>query len=192
MPSLTPAVLLAIGVGALVVLVAVLALAVRARSRRAGPPAAGEPAGTWQEPAPPALPPTGPGPVPAAAPVPSAVPAPDAAPPPSAGSGRTVADAVSRALAAREARSGDARDRLLAVLLDDPVRAVGATVELDACRRQLDRLTGALAHERATLRGVLDRLAATGLSEQQLARLSGLDAGELRALLAGDAVEPRR
>ncbi|MCX6462756.1 MAG: hypothetical protein NTW05_04045, partial [Pseudonocardiales bacterium] len=121
-----------------------------------------------------------------------AAPAPDAAPPPSAGSGRTVADAVSRALAAREARSGDARDRLLAVLLDDPVRAVGATVELDACRRQLDRLTGALAHERATLRGVLDRLAATGLSEQQLARLSGLDAGELRALLAGDAVEPRR
>jgi hypothetical protein len=190
MPSLTPAVLLAIGVGALVVLVAVLALAVRARRRRVVPPAAGEPAGTWQEP-PPALPPADAEPVPAA-PVPAAAPAPDAAPPPSAGSGRTVADAVSRALAAREARSGDARDRLLAVLLDDPVRAVGATVELDACRRQLDRLTGALAHERATLRGVLDRLAATGLSEQQLARLSGLDAGELRALLAGDAVEPRR
>ena len=174
MPSLTPAVLLALGVGVLVVLVVVLALVLRARRRRAEPVVPEEPTATWQDPAPPA------GSDPATAPQPAA------------GSGRTVADAVSRALAAREARSGDARDRLLAVLLDDPVRAVGATVELDACRRQLDRLTGALAHERAVLRGVLDRLAATGLSEQQLARLAGLDAGELRELLAGDALQSRR
>ncbi|GAA3218800.1 hypothetical protein GCM10017691_01800 [Pseudonocardia petroleophila] len=79
---------------------------------------------------------------------------------------------------------GDARDRLLAVLLDDPVRAVGATVELDACRRQLDRLTDAVRHERETLRSVLTRLADAGLAPDQLARLSGLSDDELRGLLS--------
>ncbi|MBW0119274.1 hypothetical protein, partial [Pseudonocardia abyssalis] len=78
----------------------------------------------------------------------------------------------------------DARDRLLAVLLDDPVRAVGATVELDACRRQLDRLSDAVRHERETLRSVLSRLADAGLAPDQLARLSGLSDDELRGLLA--------
>lgn len=78
---------------------------------------------------------------------------------------------------------GDARDRLLAVLLDDPVRAVGATVELDACRRQLARLTDAVRHEREALRSVLARLADTGLGRDQLARLSGLSDAELRDLL---------
>jgi hypothetical protein len=169
MPSLTPEVLVALGAGALAVVVAVVLLARRSRRRRTVPAAAETPvaeraAATWHEPSP---------------------------PDPAAGSGRTVADAVSRALAARESRSGDARDRLLAVLLHDPVRAVGATVELEACRRQLERLTGALEHERGTLRGVLERLAATGLSEAQLARLSGLGQAEVRALLARDAVQPR-
>lgn len=79
---------------------------------------------------------------------------------------------------------GDARDRLLAVLLDDPVRAVGATVELEACRRQLDRLTEAVQHERDVLGSVLARLAAAGLAPDQLARLSGLSDDELRGLLA--------
>ncbi|MBW0090695.1 hypothetical protein I4I73_17865 [Pseudonocardia sp. KRD-184] len=78
---------------------------------------------------------------------------------------------------------GDARDRLLAVLLDDPVRAVGATVELDACRRQLARLTDSVRHEREALRSVLARLAETGLGHDQLARLSGLSDAELRDLL---------
>lgn len=78
---------------------------------------------------------------------------------------------------------GDARDRLLAVLLDDPVRAVGATVELDACRRQLARLTDSVRHEREALRSVLARLADTGLGRDQLARLSGLSDAELRDLL---------
>ena len=100
---------------------------------------------------------------------------------------RTVADAVQRALAVREARGGDVRDRLLAVLLEDPVRAVGATVELDTCRRQLDRLTGAVEHERAALRTALTRLAGTGLSEEQLARLAGLPVGDVRDLL-GDGL----
>jgi hypothetical protein len=79
---------------------------------------------------------------------------------------------------------GDARDRLLAVLLDDPVRAVGATVELEACRRQLDRLTDSVRHERRTLAAVLARLAESGLAPDQLARLSGLSDEELRSLLA--------
>ncbi len=163
MPSLTPELLVAAGTGALVVVL--LAVLVLRRSRR--------------DPAPPTEPEV------------VAVEPAVWQEPPQAGSGRTVADAVSRALTARAARSGDARDRLLSVLLDDPVRAVGATVELDTCRSQLDRLTGALEHERGVLRGVLARLAATGLSDDQLARLSGLDPAELRALLAGDAVEPR-
>lgn len=78
---------------------------------------------------------------------------------------------------------GDARDRLLAVLLDDPVRAVGAAVELEACRRQLDRLTDAVRHEREALGSVLSRLAEAGLAPDQLARLSGLSDEELRSLL---------
>jgi hypothetical protein len=80
---------------------------------------------------------------------------------------------------------GDARDRLLAVLLDDPVRAVGAAVELEACRRQLDRLTDAVRHERHVLGSVLARLAEAGLAPDQLARLSGLSDEELRSLLPG-------
>lgn len=78
---------------------------------------------------------------------------------------------------------GDVRDRLLAVLLDDPVRAVGAAVELEACRRQLDRLTDAVRHERDVLGSVLARLAEAGLAPDQLARLSGLSDEELRSLL---------
>lgn len=107
------------------------------------------------------------------------------------GSGHTVAAAVERALASRQAKAGgargDARDRLLAVLLDDPVRAVGAAVELEACRRQLDRLTDAVRHERAALGDVLARLAAAGLDAEQLARLSGIPGDELRRLLPDDA-----
>jgi hypothetical protein len=63
----------------------------------------------------------------------------------------------------------DARDRLLAVLLDDPARAVGAAAELEACRTQLQ--------------DVLQRLAGTGLRPEQLARLAGLPVDEVRALV---------
>ncbi len=163
-PALTPDVLLLIGTGAVLVALAIVALVVRRRARRAAAPPA---APAWQEPA--------------------AV--------ERVGSGRTVAAAVAQALAAREAQAdasrsggrGDARDRLLAVLLEDPVRAVGAAVELESCRRQLDRLTGAVAHERATLRDVLVRLSAAGLGPDQLARLSGLSDDELNALLRESA-----
>lgn len=162
-PALTPDVLLVIGAGA-ALLGALAVAAVVVRRRRAG-----------RVDAPPAAP---------LRPEPSAV--------ERVGSGRTVAVAVAQALAAREAAGqpggqGDARDRLLAVLLDDPVRAVGATVELESCRRQLDRLTGALQHERATLRDVLGRLSAAGLGPGQLARLSGLSDAELDALLGESA-----
>jgi hypothetical protein len=93
----------------------------------------------------------------------------------------TVAAAVAHALAARAAanrepvepvvpsRTADARDRLLAVLLADPVRAVGAAEELATCRGQLG--------------DVLARLAASGLTTDQLARLSGFSAEQITTLL---------
>lgn len=173
MPPAPPEVLLPLGAGVVVLVVAlsIVLLVRRARRRRGAdvtaaartaPPTAAEavrapaaPDPVWRDPA------TGRG-----------------------ASGRTVAGAVERALAAREAHSrGDARDRLLAVLLDDPVRAVGATVELDASRRRLDRLTDAVRHERATLGDVLARLSAAGLDDRRLARLAGLPDDELRRLL---------
>jgi hypothetical protein len=79
--------------------------------------------------------------------------------------------------------ASDARDRLLAVLLDDPERAVGATVELEGCLRELDRLTDAVRTGRTALRDVLHRLAATGLRPDQLARLARLPQAEVQALL---------
>ncbi|MCW2722730.1 hypothetical protein, partial [Pseudonocardia sp.] len=108
------------------------------------------------------------------------------------GSSRTVAAAVAQALAARAAagreapaepepaavppREADARDRLLAVLLDDPARAVGAAEELEACRGHLG--------------DVLARLARSGLRHDQLARLSGFSIDEVTALLAQQGVTP--
>jgi hypothetical protein len=107
-----------------------------------------------------------------------------------AGSSRNVGNAVAHVLAARAAapspvpdRRGDARDRLLSVLLDDPLRAVGATVDLQDCQERMDRLTGALNDERARLRDVLGRLAHSGLRADQLARLSGLSDSEVAELL---------
>ncbi len=71
---------------------------------------------------------------------------------------------------AQAPRAEDARDRLLAVLLDDPQRAVDAAEELAACRGRLG--------------DVLGRLAASGLSLAQLARLSGTSVDDVRRLLA--------
>ena len=107
-----------------------------------------------------------------------------------AGSSRNLGNAVAHVLAARAAappavpdRQGDARDRLLSVLLDDPQRAVGATVDLQDCQERMDRLTGALNDERNRLRDVLGRLARSGLRADQLARLSGLSDSEVAELL---------
>ena len=118
----------------------------------------------------------------------TAHPAADAAGP-AAGSSQSVAAAVAQVLAARAAaqvpddRRGDARDRLLAVLLDDPMRAVGAAVDLQECQERLDRLTASLKDEHGRLGDVLGRLACSGLRPDQLARLSGLSDIEVAELL---------
>jgi hypothetical protein len=77
----------------------------------------------------------------------------------------------------------DVRDRLLAVLLDDPERAVGAAVELEACLCELDRLSDAVRKERGMLPDVLHRLAGSGLRPEQLARLAGMPLAEVEKLL---------
>jgi hypothetical protein len=107
-----------------------------------------------------------------------------------AGSSRNVGAAVAHALAARAAapspgadRRGDARDRLLAALLDDPRGAVGAVVDLQDCQERMDRIVGALHEERGRLRDVLGRLARSGLRADQLARLSGLPDEDVTELL---------
>jgi hypothetical protein len=117
-------------------------------------PAAGLPAAGWEPPA-------------SAEPEPAAVPAPRSDDDP----GRQGGSAA------------EARDRLLAVLLDDPERAVGAAVELEACLRELERLSDAVRTGRAALRDVLHRLAAAGLRPDQLARLARLPQAEVRELL---------
>ena len=86
-------------------------------------------------------------------------------------------------------RRADPRDRLLAVLLDDPDRAVGATVELESCLSELDRLSDAVRAGRAALRDVLHRLAAAGLRPDQLARLAGLPPAEVQELLEAAPAE---
>lgn len=164
-----------VGSGRTVAAAVAQALAAREAQARAGGSTPGEPATGMRTPAPDTAARNGvPHPGAAAAPEP---PAPDQGSRDAAPHGETVTPDV-----APSAR-GDARDRLLAVLLDDPVRAVGATVELDACRRQLARLTDSVRHEREALRSVLARLADTGLGRDQLARLSGLSDAELSDLL---------
>jgi hypothetical protein len=124
-------------------------------------PVAGFVAGGWPVPVQPA-------------PEPAAVPAPR---PDDGGDGRQSAPAP------------DARDRLLAVLLDDPERAVGAADELETCLHELDRLTDAVRTGRAALRDVLHRLAAAGLRPDQLARLARLPENEVRELLEAAPAE---
>jgi len=83
----------------------------------------------------------------------------------------------------------DARDRLLAVLLDDPQCAVGAVEELETCLRELERLSDAVRQERAVLRDVLRRLTVAGLSPEQLARLARMPVAEVEQMLAGPPVQ---
>jgi hypothetical protein len=89
----------------------------------------------------------------------------------------------------QDGSASDARDRLLAVLLDDPERAVGATVELETCLRELDRLSDAVRTGRAALRDVLHRLASAGLRPEQLARLAQLPQAEVEDLLEAAPAE---
>jgi hypothetical protein len=97
-------------------------------------------------------------------------------------------------VARQDGSVSDARDRLLAVLLDDPEQAVGAAVELETCLHELDRLSDAVRAGRAALRDVLHRLAAAGLRPEQLARLARMPQAEVEALLeaalSGRTLEP--
>jgi hypothetical protein len=127
-----------------------------------------------------------------------------------AGSSPTVAAVVAQALAVRAAVDRpagadaeesapkpepvatvasrvDVRDRLLAVLLDDPVRAVGAAVELETCRGQLERLSEAMQHERESLGDALTQLAGAGLQPEQVAKLASMPVDEVREILKIDA-----
>jgi hypothetical protein len=85
--------------------------------------------------------------------------------------------------------SSAARDRLLAVLLDDPERAVGAVVELEDCLRELDRLSDTMRTERAVLHDALRHLAAAGLRPDQLARLAGMPLMEVEEQLSAERAE---
>ncbi len=100
-------------------------------------------------------------------------------------------DTIAGNHAAQRVRSSppDVRDRLLAVLLDDPERAVGATVELEACLRELRRLSDAVRKERAVLPDVLHRLTAAGLRPEQLARLAAMPVAEVEKLLRATPAE---
>jgi Arc/MetJ family transcription regulator len=86
------------------------------------------------------------------------------------------------------------RDRLLAVLLADPDRAVGATVDLDSSQGELQRLSEAVRRERAALGAVLRRLLESGLSIEQVATLSGLPTCDVATTLGrtlDGSAEPR-
>jgi hypothetical protein len=117
-----------------------------------------------------------------------------------AGSGQAVSSAVQQALAARaraaqagqvvDPRRGDARDRLLAVLLSDPVRAVGAAVDLQSQQEELAKIAEAMRAQRQELAVVVRRLAGAGLSPAQVAKLAGLRADEVTEML-GEA-QPRQ
>ncbi|GAY09252.1 putative Fe-S oxidoreductase [Pseudonocardia sp. N23] len=99
--------------------------------------------------------------------------------------GRTATDRTATADRGRpqpEEPDVAARDRLLAVLLEDPDRAVGATVELGRVQGQLDRLLDAVRHEQDALAGLVERLAAAGLGDEQIARLAGIPVAEVSTL----------
>lgn len=206
-------VLLALGVGALVSVVALVLVLrrvrrSRTRARRAAAAPATAPEDTRtavvaEAPAHTAPPPPAPG-----TGRQDAATAPPGVPATRPGPDRTVAAAVAEVLAQRAAAAsnggaasppaapagvprGDARDRLLAVLLDDPVRAVGAVVELEACKGQLQRLTESVRHERGVLGELVARLARAGLQPEQLSRLADLPVDEVRALLTPESTRAR-
>ncbi len=115
------------------------------------------------------------------------------------GSGSSVAAAVTHALAARAAAGresagrevgarnaapiADAKDRLLAVLFDDPEHTVAAVVDLDARRNELVQLATAVRDGRTALADALGRLEAAGLRPRQLASLAGISVDEVREAL---------
>ena len=117
------------------------------------------------------------------------------------GSAEPVSFAVQQALAARAVQRArgrpdvpdladdvpvsvpDARDRLLSVLLIDPVTALGATTALDDTRARIDRLGDVLRRRRADLATAVHRLHASGLTGEQIGQLAGLDGDDVREIL---------
>lgn len=119
-----------------------------------------------------------------------------------AGSSEPVSFAVRQALAARAVRRAqgradvpdlaaddvptplpDARDRLLSVLLTDPVTALGATTDLEHTRARIDQLGDVLRRRRADLAAAVHRLHASGLTGEQIGQLAGLDRADVREIL---------
>jgi len=84
----------------------------------------------------------------------------------------------------------DAKDRLLRVLLADPVRALHAVGDLEASRGQLDRLNESVRYQRRQLADAARRLRGAGLTPAQVAQLAGFGEGELVTLLAEHAPSP--
>ncbi|HEX4246264.1 MAG TPA: FUSC family protein, partial [Pseudonocardia sp.] len=95
-----------------------------------------------------------------------------------------------RAAAGPEDSSGDSRDRLLHVLLEEPERALDAAADLLSSRHELDRSGGSRRRSRERLAASVGRLRAAGLTSAQIAELAGFTEDELVALLAGSSPRP--
>ncbi|ALE85632.1 hypothetical protein XF36_22830 [Pseudonocardia sp. HH130629-09] len=90
---------------------------------------------------------------------------------------------------ARTPAAGDAKDRLLGVLLEDPARAVDATERLDDTRDRIVELDEVLRRRRDDLAGAVRRLHECGLDPVQIGRLSGMAVDEVRTILDGEDAE---
>ncbi|WP_226361246.1 hypothetical protein [Pseudonocardia sp. ICBG1142] len=90
---------------------------------------------------------------------------------------------------ARTPAAGDAKDRLLGVLLEDPARAVDATERLDDTRDRIAELDEVLRRRRDDLAGAVRRLHECGLDPAQIGRLSGMAVDEVRTILDGEDAE---
>ena len=86
--------------------------------------------------------------------------------------------------------AGDAKDRLLRVLLADPDRALHAVGDLEASRNQLDRLNDSVHYQRRQLADAARRLRGAGLTPAQVAQLAGFGEGELVTLLTEHTPSP--
>ncbi|GAA1393788.1 hypothetical protein GCM10009613_40920 [Pseudonocardia kongjuensis] len=80
----------------------------------------------------------------------------------------------------------DARDRLLAVLLADPVRALDATRTLDDSQHRIEELGDVLRRRRDELAGAVRHLNECGLDPAQIGRLSGMAPADVRTILDGE------
>ncbi|WP_308817792.1 hypothetical protein [Pseudonocardia alni] len=90
---------------------------------------------------------------------------------------------------ARTPAAGDAKDRLLGVLLEDPARAVDATERLDDTRDRIAELDEVLRRRRDDLAGAVRHLHECGLDPAQIGRLSGMAVDEVRTILDGEDAE---